>query len=47
MKIENGKIVSATEEELFTMYLSREMDDCMDFHEYKERMRECGCEVEG
>lgn len=46
MKIENGKIVSITEEELFKLYLSRGMDDCMDFHEYKWRMKDAGCEVE-
>ena len=46
MKVENGKIVSATEEELFSLYLEREMDDVMDFHEYKRRMKNAGCEVE-
>ena len=46
MKIENGKIVSATEAELFKMYLSGGYDDCMDFYEYKWRMKDTGCEVE-
>lgn len=46
MKIENGKIVSATENELFRLYLDRGYDDCMDFHEYKARMQKAGCEVE-
>ena len=46
MKIENGKIVSATEDELFKLYLGRGYDDCMDFHEYKRRMQNAGCEVE-
>lgn len=46
MKVENGKIVSATESELFSLYLDRGMDDCMDFHEYLHRMQKAGCEVE-
>ena len=46
MKKENGKIISATEDELFSLYLDRGYDECMDFHEYKARMREAGCEVE-
>lgn len=46
MRIENGKIVSATEQELFCLYLDRGFDDVMDFHEYKERMEKAGCEVE-
>lgn len=46
MKVESGKIVSATEEELFSLYLERGMDDVMDFYEYKRRMKNAGCEVE-
>lgn len=46
MRTENGKIVSATEDELFSLYLDRGMDDVMDFHEYKRRMEAAGCEVE-
>ena len=46
MKVERGKIVSATEEELFSLYLERGMDDVMDFNEYKQRMKNAGCEVE-
>ena len=38
MKIEKGKIVAATEDELFSLYLKREMDAIMPFAEYKERM---------
>ena len=38
MKIENGKIVEATENELFDLYLKRGMDDIMDFNEYKRQM---------
>ena len=45
MKIENGKIVEATEGELFGLYLDRGMDDCMDFYEYRHRMEAAGCVV--
>ena len=45
MKIENGKIVELTEAELFSLYLARGMDDCMDFHEYRSRMEAVGCQV--
>ena len=47
MKIENGKIVEATENELFSLYLDRGMDDIMDFHEYRYRMEVAGCAVKG
>ena len=45
MKIENGKIIEITEDELFTLYLERGMDDIMDFNEYVVRMKEAGCVV--
>jgi hypothetical protein len=45
MKVENGKIVEITENELFSLYLEREMDDLMDFHEYRYRMEAAGCVV--
>ena len=45
MKIEKGKIVELTEAELFSLYLDRGMDDCMDFHEYRRRMEAAGCAV--
>ena len=45
MKVENGKIVEATEDELFGLYLDRGMDDVMDFHEYENRMQKAGCVV--
>ena len=47
MKVENGKIIEATESELFSLYLEREMDDIMDFNEYKYRMKNAGCVVIG
>ena len=45
MKIENDKIIEATEAELFKLYLKREMFDIMDFNEYKYRMEAAGCEI--
>ena len=45
MIIENGKIVELTEHELFNLYLARNMDDCMDFQEYRYRMENVGCMV--
>lgn len=45
MKIEKGKIVAATEDELFSLYLKREMDTIMPFNEYKERMKTAGCRI--
>lgn len=45
MKIENGKIIEATEGELFILYLDRGYDDCMDFHEYLAKMSRAGCTV--
>lgn len=45
MKIENGKIVELTEDELFDLYLKREMNDVMGFNEYKTQMKNTGCIV--
>lgn len=45
MKIVDGKIVEATENELFRLYLDREMDDALSFTEYVVRMQNAGCEV--
>ena len=47
MKVESGKIIEITENELFSLYLDRGMDDIMDFHEYKNRMMKAGCVVTG
>lgn len=43
MKVENGKIIEITENELFSLYLKRGMDDIMDFNEYSRRMKNSGC----
>lgn len=45
MKIENGKIIEATEGELFRKYIEEDWDDCMPFAEYKHRMEKAGCKV--
>ena len=44
MKIENGKIVSATENELFNEYLKK-WCDFISFDEYIMRMKNAGVEV--
>lgn len=46
MRIEGGRVTSATDAELFRLYLEREYDDVMSFNEYRLRMREAGCEEE-
>lgn len=45
MKIKNGKIVKATEEELFSYWLKAEFCEIMSFGEYKRRCIELGTEV--
>lgn len=45
MKIKDGKIVEATENELFEVYLDRGYDDIMDFPEYLNACKRAGTEV--
>lgn len=45
MKIENGKIVEATENEMFSIYLDRGFDNVMDFHEFLYRIKKAGCVI--
>ena len=45
MKAENGKIVEATESELFALYLKKDMDLVMDFPTYVRKMKQEGCTV--
>ena len=45
MKIVDNKIIEATEDELFDLYLKRGMDDIMDFNEYELKMERAGCVV--
>lgn len=44
MEIENGKIVSATEDELFNEYLKK-WCDFISFDEYIRRMKDIGVKV--
>lgn len=46
MKVENGKIVSATDGELYDLYLEREMWEIMSYTEYKAHMVRAGCILE-
>ena len=45
MKIDNGKIVEATENELYKVYLDRGMDDIVSFTEYKVMMQGADCKI--
>lgn len=45
MKVENGKIVEITENELYDLLLKRGMDDIMSFTEYSYRFESTGCYV--
>lgn len=45
MVIRDGKIVELTDEELFCLYLDREMDLCMDFFDYRNRMEAVGTRI--
>ena len=45
MKVENGKIVEATEEEMFDYYLTREWDLVMSFSEYLRKCKENGTRI--
>lgn len=45
MVVENGKIIEMTEDELFRMYLDRDMALCMSFPEYKTRMVAAGTKI--
>ena len=45
MKIENDRIVEATENELFEYFLAREYDDIMTFHEFLYALRKAGVRI--
>ena len=45
MKVKNGKIVEATESELYGYYLKQEFYEIMSFTNYKERCIELGTKV--
>lgn len=43
----NGKIIEATERELFRVWLKTDMCEIMDFYEYVRHMKEHGTKVVG
>ena len=45
MKVENGKIIEITEQELYSRYLDGEYYMALDFHEYKMRMEKAGTKI--
>ena len=47
MKIENGKIIEATESELYSVYLQRELYELYDFHDYLKRCEDAGTKIVG
>ena len=47
MKIENGKIIEATRDELYSRWLRQKLENIMTFPEYLEQMRRSGCKVLG
>lgn len=45
MKIKNGKIIQATEQELFNIYLKSDYDEILSFPDYKRRCIELGTKI--
>lgn len=45
MEIESGKIVEATENELFNYYLKRDLDEIYSFPDYLNKMKTCGVNI--
>ncbi len=43
MKAIDGKTVEIADEELFRVYLSREIDEVMSYREFKDGFKELGC----
>jgi len=46
MEIKNGKIIKATEVELFKYYIEREYEDILSFPDYLDRMKNIGVEIQ-
>lgn len=46
MTIKDGTITSATENELYRLYIQRGYDDLMSFNDYKFRMKLAGVKLE-
>lgn len=47
MKVENGKIVEITDDELFSYYLKHEWYEIYDYPTYKEKCKEKGTKIIG
>jgi hypothetical protein len=45
MKIKNNKIIECYENELYKRYLEQQMDDVMDFNNYKNNMMDHGVKI--
>lgn len=45
MKVENGKIIEITEQELYRRYIDGEYYMALDFHEYKWCMENAGTKI--
>ena len=45
MKVENGKIIEITEQELYSRYIDGEYYMALDFNEYKWRMENSGTKI--
>ena len=45
MKVENGKIIEITEQELYSRYIDGRYYMALDFHEYKRRMENAGTKI--
>lgn len=45
MKVENNKIIEATEDELFDYYLKHDIDSCFAFQEYLIAMKRAGVKI--
>lgn len=46
MKMVRGRITEATEEELFEVYLKKELDDIIDFPTFLRNVERAGCVIE-
>ena len=46
MEIKNGKIIKATEAELFKYYIEREYEDILSFPDYLGKMKNVGVEIQ-
>lgn len=45
MKVENGKVIEATERELLKLYFEKEYEDFMSFKEYIIQLKDMGVNI--